>query len=144
MKRKIFAAFLSLMMVISMLPTSAFATEVDVPADCQHANAHWETVKEATCTEKGSTGEVVCVDCGTVVQEAQEIAAKGHTFGEWVTVKEPTTTEEGSKERTCSVCQTKETETIAKLPDKEDPDQPATPSAPENVATIFADETPIT
>lgn len=71
------------------------------------------------------------MDCGTVVQEAQEIAAKGHTFGEWVTVKEPTTTEEGSKERTCSVCQTKETETIAKLPDKEDPDQPATPSAPE-------------
>ncbi len=60
---------------------------------------------------------------------------KGHTFGEWVTVKEPTTTEEGSKERTCSVCQTKETETIAKLPDKEDPDQPATPSAPENVAS---------
>lgn len=36
MKRKIFAAFLSLMMVISMLPTSAFATEVEIPTDCQH------------------------------------------------------------------------------------------------------------
>ena len=107
----------------------------DDAVECTHSTTVVLDAKEATCTEKGSTGEVVCVDCGTVVQEAQEIAAKGHTFGEWVTVKEPTTTEEGSKERNCSVCQTKETETIAKLPDKEDPDQPATPSAPENVAS---------
>ena len=66
--------------------------------ECTHSTTVVLDAKEATCTEKGSTGEVVCVDCGTVVQEAQEIAAKGHTFGEWVTVKEPTTTEEGSKE----------------------------------------------
>ena len=78
MKRKIFAAFLSLMMVISMLPTSAFATEVDVPADCQHANAHWETVKEATCTEKGSK-EQRCTVCGEVVK-TEEIAKLAHTW----------------------------------------------------------------
>lgn len=102
-------------------------------AECTHKTTVVLDAKDATCTEPGSTGEVVCVDCGAVVQEAQEIAAKGHTFGEWVTVKEPTTKEEGSKERICSVCQTKETETIAKLPDTEDPDQPTTPSAPENV-----------
>ena len=101
--------------------------------ECSHKTTVVLDAKDATCTEPGSTGEVVCVDCGAVVQEATEIAAKGHTFGEWVTVKEPTTTEEGSKERICSVCQTKETETIAKLPDTEKPDQPATPSAPENV-----------
>ena len=85
MKRKIFAAFLSLMMVISMLPTSAFATEVDVPADCQHENAHWETVKEATCTEPGK--EVLhCHECEKDLDE-KEIPATGHApKEEWVVV----------------------------------------------------------
>ena len=84
MKRKIFAAFLSLMMVISMLPTSAFATEVDVPADCQHANAHWETVKEATCTEPG-VKSAHCPDCDKDVED--KIPATGHApKEEWVVV----------------------------------------------------------
>ena len=84
MKRKIFAAFLSLMMVISMLPTSAFATEVDVPADCQHANAHWETVKEATCTVAG-VKTAHCPDCDKDVKG--EIPATGHApKEEWVVV----------------------------------------------------------
>ncbi len=84
MKRKIFAAFLSLMMVISMLPTSAFATEVDVPADCQHANAHWETVKEATCTVAG-VRSAHCPDCDKDVKG--EIPATGHApKEEWVVV----------------------------------------------------------
>ena len=85
MKRKIFAAFLSLMMVISMLPTSAFATEVDVPADCQHANAHWETVKEATCTVAGKQ-VLHCHDCEKDLEE-KEIPALGHDLqptGEFV------------------------------------------------------------
>ena len=84
MKRKIFAAFLSLMMVISMLPTSAFATEVDVPADCQHANAHWETAKEATCTVAG-VKSAHCPDCDKDVKG--EIPATGHApKEEWVVV----------------------------------------------------------
>lgn len=84
MKRKIFAAFLSLMMVISMLPTSAFATEVDVPADCQHANAHWETVKEATCTVAG-VKSAHCPDCDKDVEDG--IPATGHALDDkWVVV----------------------------------------------------------
>ena len=84
MKRKIFAAFLSLMMVISMLPTSAFATEVEIPADCQHENAHWETVKEATCTEAG-VKSAHCPDCDKDVKG--EIPATGHApKEEWVVV----------------------------------------------------------
>ena len=87
MKRKIFAAFLSLMMVISMLPTSAFATEVDVPADCQHENAHWETVKEATCTVAGKEVKH-CHDCEKDLEE-REIPATGHApKEEWVVVDE--------------------------------------------------------
>ena len=86
MKRKIFAAFLSLMMVISMLPTSAFATEVDVPADCQHENAHWETVKEATCTVAG-VESAHCPDCDKDVTRG--IPATGHApKEEWVVVDE--------------------------------------------------------
>ena len=84
MKRKIFAAFLSLMMVISMLPTSAFATEVEIPADCQHENAHWETVKEATCTVAG-VKSAHCPDCDKDVKG--EIPATGHApKEEWVVV----------------------------------------------------------
>ena len=85
MKRKIFAAFLSLMMVVSMLPTSAFATEVETPAECQHENAHWETVKEATCTEPGKQ-VLHCHDCETDLEE-KEIPATGHApKDEWVVV----------------------------------------------------------
>ena len=84
MKRKIFAAFLSLMMVISMLPTSAFATEVDVPADCQHANAHWEIETEATCTVAG-VESAHCPDCDKDVTRG--IPATGHApKEEWVVV----------------------------------------------------------
>ena len=84
MKRKIFAAFLSLMMVISMLPTSAFATEVDVPADCQHENAHWEIETEATCTVAG-VESAHCPDCDKDVKRG--IPATGHApKEEWVVV----------------------------------------------------------
>lgn len=39
----------------------------------------------------------------------------GHTFGEWKTVKEASCGIEGQRERVCSVCGEKETETIAAL-----------------------------
>ena len=110
MKRKIFAAFLSLMMVISMLPTSAFATEVDVPADCQHENAHWETVKEATCTEPGKEVKH-CHDCEKDLEE-REIPALGHDLqptGEFV---DPTCTEGAGEVYACSRCDYTETKVI--------------------------------
>ena len=110
MKRKIFVAFLSLMMVISMLPTSAFATEVDVPADCQHANAHWETVKEATCTELGKEVKH-CHDCEKDLEE-REIPALGHDLqptGEFV---DPTCTEGAGEVYACSRCDYTETKVI--------------------------------
>ena len=110
MKRKIFAAFLSLMMVISVLPTSAFASEVEVPADCQHANAHWETVKEATCTEPGK--EVLhCHECEKDLDE-KVIPALGHDLqptGEFV---DPTCTKGAGEVYACSRCDYTETKVI--------------------------------
>ena len=102
MKRKIFAAFLSLMMVVSMLPTSAFAAEVEAPAECQHENAHWETVEEATCTEPGKQ-VLHCHDCETDLEE-KEIPALGHDLqptGEFV---DPTCTEGAGEEYACTRC----------------------------------------
>ena len=35
---------------------------------------------EATCEEKGFTGNTVCADCGETVAEGTEIAALGHNY----------------------------------------------------------------
>ena len=76
-------------------------------------NTELQGVKEPTCTEDGYDGDIVCKTCGTTVQKGQVIEAPGkHTLGEWVVVKEATATEDGSKERSCSKCDYKETETI--------------------------------
>lgn len=38
-----------------------------------------------------------------------------HTYGEWTVTKQPTETEEGSRERACTVCGHKQTETLDKI-----------------------------
>ena len=49
-------------------------------------------------------------------EHTEEVKDKAeHTFGEWTITTQPTEEAEGSKERECSVCHYKATETIAKL-----------------------------
>ena len=48
-------------------------------------------------------------ECGEIKFDAE------HTFGEWEVTKEATEDAEGSKEKSCSVCEYKVTEEIAKL-----------------------------
>ena len=48
-------------------------------------------------------------DCGDKTEKGV------HTFGNWVVTKEATTSQKGSKERTCTVCEYKETRTIPAL-----------------------------
>ena len=79
---------------------------------CGHKHAYTEEVVEPTCTEKGYT-KYTC-ECGDTYND-NEVAAKGHSFGDWVVLEEATEQEEGSKERECTECSEKETETIAKL-----------------------------
>lgn len=70
----------------------------------------FETVnaKEATCTEAGYTGDIVCTDCDYVKNMGEEIEPLSHdlqhSFGEWTVTKEPTETAKGEEERVCSVC----------------------------------------
>lgn len=84
-----------------------------------HTFGEWETLKKATCTDKGSKKRT-CHSCGEI--EIQRTEATGHSydsgmctecgakekhiheFGEWVTKTEPTCTENGENERTCSTC----------------------------------------
>ncbi len=50
-----------------------------------------------------------------VVSVTDSIECTTHTFGDWVITEEPTCTATGTQTRTCSVCSTVETQTIAAL-----------------------------
>lgn len=69
--------------------------------NCTYGEA--EVTKEATCTEAGAK-KSTCSLCKAEKTEA--IPAKGHTWGSWT----PSTTDITKHTRTCSVCQTPESE----------------------------------
>ena len=82
--------------------------------------SHTEVVleaKEATCTEDGLTEGKKCSVCNILLVEQEVIASEGHKYGEWVVVKESTITEEGVREKECSVCKEKLTESLPVLDD---------------------------
>ena len=103
MKRKVLASFLALMMVFSMLPTSAFAAETE----CAHEHTE-EEVREATCT---TPQRVVlhCHDCEQDIKILQDdlSPALGHDMVVDETLpgyKAATCTEGGLDTRKCSRC----------------------------------------
>ena len=47
---------------------------------CNHSHTELKNIKEATCTEKGYTGDTYCKDCGTLLESGSAIEATGeHT-----------------------------------------------------------------
>ena len=78
-------------------------TEIAINPDA-HKNIVTINAKEATCEEKGYTGDEFCNDCKKIIDPGIEINAKGHTESEWIVDKEPTFTEEGAKHTACTVC----------------------------------------
>ncbi len=68
---------------------------------------------EATCSSEGYTAKT-CTRCGDV-QKENVVPALPHTYGEWSEKLAPTCTETGSKERSCSVCNSIETEVVPAL-----------------------------
>lgn len=67
--------------------------------------------KDATCTEDGYTGDLVCSVCGEVLQKG-EVIPKSHTWSDWTVTREPTCFQEGERTRTCTVCGEKEREAL--------------------------------
>lgn len=59
---------------------------------------------EPTCVDKGSTEELICSECQKVVKPAEEIPAKGHTYGAQTIITEPTYFTVGKGRKVCSEC----------------------------------------
>ena len=76
-------------------------------SSCAHASTEIKNKTEATCTVSGYTGDTYCKSCGAKVSTGSTVSAKGHTWSDWTNSASGT-----EKERTCSTCNTKETEPI--------------------------------
>ncbi len=111
----------------------ATCTEKAVCAVCGHEYGNVagheiskHAAKAPTCINDGNIEYYSCSNCGKLFTDengkdettlaAVTIAATGkHSFGNWVITKKADCTNDGSRERSCTVCQKTETETISKL-----------------------------
>ena len=77
---------------------------------------HTKTInqKDATCTSQGYSGDLVCTDCNTTLEEGHSIVMLDHKYGDPV-VTEPTCTNDGESVQTCTVCGHKITTTTKAL-----------------------------
>ena len=87
--------------------TSSFVA-TGATVKCSHKGIKWETLKKATCTEKGEK-KGTCA-CNYITTET--IAKTDHTYGKWTIEKEATETEKGLKWTKCSVCGDKKEQAI--------------------------------
>ena len=53
----------------------------DKEKECLHSKTTVHNAKNATCTEKGYTGDIYCKDCDTKLSDGTEIPATGHKGG---------------------------------------------------------------
>lgn len=82
--RKIISILAILILCVSLAVT-AFATDADFIGSvgeegtpCEHENTSVVDQKDPTCTTDGYTGDIVCDDCGEVIEEGTIIPATGH------------------------------------------------------------------
>ena len=61
-----------------MLRGVSDVAEIEVPSNCQHKNTSIQNNSDATCTEAGYTGDIVCLDCGLTMEVGMTIPAIGH------------------------------------------------------------------
>ena len=83
---------------------------------CSHnGSKHTENQKNATCTDKGYSGDTVCDVCANVIEVGSEIPAKNHNWDNGTVTTPATCTAEGVKTFTCKNDSShKRTETVAK------------------------------
>ena len=93
--------------VITKEPTcSAFGVKKQTCTVCGYSQS--DKVDKLTDHKYDDECDVSCKWCGKI----REVP---HAFGNWVVTKEPTCAEYGLKERICSLCNTKDTDSVAKL-----------------------------
>lgn len=68
--------------------------------------------KDATCTENGYTGDIICSDCGGIIQQGAVTEALGHKWDSGLEIQPATCIENGIKTITCTVCHETKTEDI--------------------------------
>lgn len=75
--------------------------------NCKHVEIVIDE-KEPTCKEEGNTWGVKCKLCGGILHKPEVLPKLEHMYGEWVLRREATPTLKGLRERTCTICQTKD------------------------------------
>ena len=89
--------------VIHLTVVEGGDTPTPVPG-CAHENVVLSGKKSPTCTEKGYTGDHICLSCGEIIEKGEDIAALGHKTVV-KNAKDPTCTEKGySGDQVCTVC----------------------------------------
>ncbi len=87
--------------------------------DTRHEHTELQGVIDATCVDRGYTGDTYCTDCDTKIATGRATNATGvHSWDKGKVTKEATETEEGVRTYTCTVCKTTKTEAIPRLAHK--------------------------
>ena len=71
------------------------------PANHADYGTHFENAADATCLEKGYTGDTVCNGCGKTLTAGEDISPLDHDWGDWKTTTEPTVYSGGEETRIC-------------------------------------------
>ena len=69
--------------------------------------------KDATCEEKGYSGDTYCEDCKQIIKTGKAINPTGHEWDKGTVKKAATCESEGIREYTCNTCKKTKEETIA-------------------------------
>ena len=101
--------------------------EETIPVTNEHSFSDWKVIEKATSTKSGKI-QRVCPACGKTETMTFEYTGTGststtvyvpthtaHSYTKWVITKAATCKEEGERERTCTECNAKETDTIPKV-----------------------------
>ena len=105
------------------------ADEIQTPIAVEaigHSYTHYVSNHDATCTADGTETALCDHDCGTKDTRTQAGSMLEHTYGDWTVTQEATATQAGSREKTCSVCGHRVTETLAATGGVAEPDAPKT------------------
>lgn len=87
--------------------------EIDVIDPTGHQHTKIIDQKDATCEEKGYSGDTYCEDCKQIIKTGKAINQTGHDWDKGTVKKAATCESDGIKEYTCKTCKKTKEETIA-------------------------------